>query len=358
MATKRLILTQCLSILCLVSCVFSLGCFGLPPDPEPPEDVQFVSSQIGFILGPGGYLLKTLDGGQTWSALDKRSDKRGGRIDFVDSDHGWRLFAFELLRTTDGGLTWQTQLRAEPYHSFDGLHFVDRMIGWITGYHEPRRQQGSDEWIPGRRKIWHTSDGGATWEEQAKSTEFPDLNDICFVNAQCGWCVGRHGAILRTCDAGRTWEKINIGEQYYLRGVQFVSETEGWAVGNNAIFHSSDGGKTWNIQATLDTEAISVHFSNQEKGWVVGFDGLILHTSDGGRTWIRQQSGTKMHFKSVWFINENTGWAVGGWEVGDRYEDESGKPREGWFEGIILRTVNGGQTWERVEPPIKRRRWF
>jgi len=222
------------------------------------------------------------------------------------------------------------------------LYFVDRLNGWIFA-----------------RGIWRTSDGGATWEEQAKGMSFPVMFDVHFVNSRGGWSVGYYGTILRTCDGGRTWEKVNIGDKYHLKSVQFASETVGWTVGT-AIFHSSDAGKTWSIQKRFDstTFAWDLHFVNEQAGWVVGTEGLILHTSDGGRTWIRQESGTKMHLKSVWFIDEITGWAVGGWDQGDSYEDETGKVREGWFEGIILRTVNGGQTWERVEPPVKRQRWF
>jgi photosystem II stability/assembly factor-like uncharacterized protein len=326
----------CLSIFCLMSCIFSSAC-GSRRDPVTYFGVQFVNPEVGWIKGPGLYLFKTLDGGKTWEVMDKR----GGGVQFIDAQYGWRMIGSELLHTIDGGLTWQTQLSPDPNAFFSCFHFVDGMNGWV---------------IRNRGMIFHTSDGGNTWEQQSAKVKVT-LVDVNFVNTRCGWIVGHGGTVLRTCDEGLTWEKVNVGEQYHLRAVQFVSESEGWAVGG-AILHSSDGGKTWGIQAPLDSGAINVHFINGEIGWVVGFDGLILHTSDGGRIWVRQQSGTKMHLKSVWFIDENTGWAVGGWDEGDRYEDESGKPREGWFEGIILRTINGGQTWESVEPPIKRRRWF
>jgi photosystem II stability/assembly factor-like uncharacterized protein len=196
--------------------------------------------------------------------------------------------------------------------------------------------------------------------------------DVYFVNKQCGWIVGNFGMVLRTCNGGRTWETGHVEEDYALGDVQFVSEGVGWVVGadtlgspdggrtGDIILHSSDSGRRWSVQATLagPGSVRDLVFLNETMGWVVGTNGLILYTSDGGKTWIHQESGTKMHLNSVSFIDENTGWAVGGWDEGDSYEDETGKVREGWFEGIILRTVNGGQTWERVESPVKRRRWF
>lgn len=78
--------------------------------------------------------------------------------------------------------------------------------------------------------------------------------------------------------------------------------------------------------------------------WVVGgVDstnyGMILYSPDGGETWQRQGEGTSalegVFINDVWAIDENTVWAVG---VGN----------------VILKTRNGGVTWNRVTAPVQR----
>jgi len=43
----------------------------------------------------------------------------------------------------------------------------------------------------------------------------------------------------------------------------------------------------------------------------VGQNGVILSTIDSGDHWHLQESGTTRYLKSVYFIDEHTGWIVG-----------------------------------------------
>jgi hypothetical protein len=68
----------------------------------------------------------------------------------------------------------------------------------------------------------------------------------------------------------------------------------------------------------------SVYFIDSNTGWAVGSYGTILKATDGGENWISQISGTS--HRSVYFIDSNTGWIVG----------------DG---GTILKTTDGGNNW-------------
>jgi hypothetical protein len=56
------------------------------------------------------------------------------------------------------------------------------------------------------------------------------------------------------------------------------------------ILYSDDRGETWvqaeNVPTRITLTAVS--FANDQEGWAVGHDAVILHTSDGGTTWERQ----------------------------------------------------------------------
>jgi hypothetical protein len=67
-----------------------------------------------------------------------------------------------------------------------------------------------------------------------------------------------------------------------------------WLAGNpgTRVFHSADGGATWEAFATDQTLPLrSLFFLDEHRGWAVGALGTILATRDGGRTWMRQRSG-------------------------------------------------------------------
>lgn len=72
--------------------------------------------------------------------------------------------------------------------------------------------------------------------------------------------------------------------------------------------------------------------------WTVGDRGVIWATSDGGRKWTRQESGTTANLYAVVFKNSTEGCAVGGLPG----------PLSRTSRNVVLRTINGGQTWSVV----------
>src|SRR4029453_7158398 len=75
----------------------------------------------------------------------------------------------------------------------------------------------------------------------------------------------------------------------------------------------------------------AVQFIDQSEGWAVGDDGVIWHSIDGGKTWERQKSGTRASLRGVHFQTPYTGWAVGRLDA----------PRGG-AAGVMLKHPRGG----------------
>jgi photosystem II stability/assembly factor-like uncharacterized protein len=86
-----------------------------------------------------------------------------------------------------------------------------------------------------------------------------------------------------------------------------------------------------------DATLHDVMFVDREFGWAVGEHGAIWHTIDGGKQWYRQHSPVEMGLGGVWFANRELGWAVGGKTM----------PYLGTSQGVVLRTIDGGQTWKQ-----------
>jgi len=98
------------------------------------------------------------------------------------------------------------------------------------------------------------------------------------------------------------------------------------AVGQRGhILISTDGGETWN-QADVPTRAnlTGVYFHDRNLGWAVGHDSVILRTDDGGVTWERMYWAPEDEapFFDVWFSDASNGVAIGAY--GSYYETSDG----------------------------------
>lgn len=101
--------------------------------------------------------------------------------------------------------------------------------------------------------------------------------------------VGDRGNIVVSND-GANWAQVEVPVRATLTSVTFADENSGWAVGHDAvILHTGDGGKTWqmqNFQPELEKPFLDVLFTDGQKGYAVGAYGLFLTTSDGGASWV------------------------------------------------------------------------
>ena len=286
----------------------------------------FIGETTGWIVGDWGTVLKTTDGGQTFSKVDRKGfdGKSLKGVHFVDENHGW-IVAYNtststtsgnagyIYRTLDGGETWNVQFGTEV--ALFNLHFIDKQTGWVVG---------------DRRSVFVTTDGGNRWEFVTRGTNErhtssygqPDylgneplhtftLYDIDFVDAQNGWIVGDLGVILHTSSGGKEkWKHQRGGPRFHnsadavLLGVDFVSKQIGWAVGENGtILHTRNGGVTWESQSSPSHLLVGVCAISPDEGYVVGDRGAILRTEDGGLVWNAQDSRTTECFGATDFVS-------------------------------------------------------
>jgi photosystem II stability/assembly factor-like uncharacterized protein len=143
---------------------------------------------------------------------------------------------------------WVTNLYSAPTPFFGdatirAVQFVDKQEGWAVG----------DEGV-----VWHTIDGGETWERQSTGVR-ASLRAIHFFNPYTGWIVGRSelpdgksiGVVLSTTDGGLKWTQVAINTVPGLNYVKFFNERMGIAVGDGSdtfptgLFTTVDGGRTW-----------------------------------------------------------------------------------------------------------------
>lgn len=185
-------------------------------------------------------------------------------------------------------------------------------------------------------------DDGAGWRGGRQGEAGQDLNTVFFVNEKRGWAAGDGGVLIRTTDEGRTWSRQSIGPDESVNDIFFLNKEDGYLLAANRIYVSEDGGETWRESARFpasafggaEPELYSVRFTSKKRGWIVGsvsrrervVDSLVLKTTDGGASWERVSVPTKSELINLAFSGDKRGWIVGA-------------------SGVVLHTRDGGESW-------------
>ena len=84
------------------------------------------------------------------------------------------------------------------------------------------------------------------------------------------------------------WKTIQFEDQANALDLDFIDDNHGFLVGSNRlIMESTDGGETWekrslDISAEENFRLLDIDFKGSE-GWLIGQPSLVMHTVDEGK---------------------------------------------------------------------------
>jgi photosystem II stability/assembly factor-like uncharacterized protein len=151
--------------------------------------------------------------------------------------------------------------------------------------------------------------------------------------------VADRGIILRSTDAGKSWQQQASPVDVMLTGIFMVDAKTGWAVGHDAvILHTTDGGTQWAVKfqdPEHATPLFDIWFENAAHGIAVGAYGLMRETTDGGATWTeRLVSEDEPHLYTITQTKDGALFIIG--EMGS-----------------IFRSEDNGASWSRMASPYE-----
>lgn len=117
----------------------------------------------------------------------------------------------------------------------------------------------------------------------------------------------------------------------------------GLVIASAAVARNSTEAGAWTRQPAGSMAWLhTVFFIDQNRGWAAGSKGTLLRTEDGGRTWKASASSTDDVVRDIFFVDPQNGWLV--CEVNQYQLKTLDEPR-----GYLMRTTDGGDKWTRVE---------
>jgi photosystem II stability/assembly factor-like uncharacterized protein len=269
------------------------------------RDVYFLNATKGFVCGgeknESGIILKTIDGGANWQQVYSSSLALRD-ITFVNDSLGFACGdSLLIVKTTDGGNTWNKL--GLPYTpviivSLTSVHFRDAQHGYICG------GENADRGIALR-----TADGGLWWEYQAfYNTE---ITENIFTNDSTGYLTA-NGAVFKATADALVNNYLNIEDDFFT-SICFTSIDEGFVCGyDGGIYKTADAGTNWK-QVRKDNSAFSarthfnkIRFVGLDKGFAVGNNGAVFYSDDAGETWKLSDNFPDVNMYSVFVLNTTT----------------------------------------------------
>jgi len=281
--------------------------------------VSFINGTTGWMAGSGDCILKTSDGGSTWSKQNTGTGQNWWAVYFADAQNGWIANTWGgISATTDGGNTWLQQASSSTLY-FYAMQFTDAQHGFVL--------LQSDS-------LFYTTNGGAKWN-RIKIDATQDHYGIRFVNPNEGWICGAAGQILHSVNGGLNWTAQNSGTAIDLYTIFFTDNQHGWAAGYTTsdlgiVLHTSNGGATWDkLVQNFGDNLIKIIFADNSNGYAIGNSGKIYLTTNGGTTWTPAYTSPHEGIWDIQVLPSGTGYACGS-------------------NGAVLKTTNSGALWTPI----------
>jgi len=270
-----------------------------------------------------------------WILQQSQTTRNLNDLFFINSMTGWCTGdSNTILKTTNGGTNWYIQM-SSGYNKLSSVFFSDENTGWCCGGITYPLKSGV---------IYKTTNSGINWF-MIYGLGGSSFNKLYFIDSNTGFrtddsspMYGSSGSVSKTTNGGMNWYAL-LGGEYEFTAVKFKDPSTGWAAGyywsdvlgdSSLVFKTTNGGVNWQIKFKERGGILKDISYYDNSVWIAGKDSSILYSSDSGDNWIKQNTNNTRRFNSVFFINENTGWAAG-----YRYPDTTN----------LIKTTNGGADW-------------
>jgi photosystem II stability/assembly factor-like uncharacterized protein len=246
-----------------------------------PED----QTNFGYVAGQSvtynghGIVLRTTNGGTSWSEMWVDNDNRGLEAMsfpsmFTGYVGGWNQY---FAKTQNGGWDWEvlTPGAGDDVYIYTSIEFKDDNNGVVTA----QLDNGSAVYI--------TSDGGSTWTTGSGLLGVP--TKVRHAGGDTYFLSTNNGRVQKSTDNGLTWTSVLHYPGVLFLGLNFHDEMTGYVLAETYISKTTDGGANW-VESSVSPATVGVLWRDiawidEDNLVIVGTPDMIYQSNDGGATW-------------------------------------------------------------------------
>jgi photosystem II stability/assembly factor-like uncharacterized protein len=244
------------------------------------NDIFVIDSNTIVAVGDAGTILRTTDAGNSWTTVNSGVTDDLLSVSFVDSFGICGALSQTILYSSNSGASWNIAQSGFFGGGFWGAKMLSGEIGFVAGENSIFQPL-----------LGMTTDSGLNWdfhafylngsEGKATGVDFTDM----FTGYVCAGTFDLYGAIAKTTDSGINWITTLFPDPLF--DINFpISNTGlvGYAVGDaGVILKTINAGDSWQQQQGGTILKLNkVHFIDLDYGIAVGENGIILRTTTGG----------------------------------------------------------------------------
>ncbi len=235
--------------------------------------VFFLNAQLGWAVGHDEVILRSEDGGETWTRQHYAPEKEQPLLDvwFSDADHGLAFGAYgSILSSHDGGRTWSEQIfeprpliakpAAAKAAADKGKEDEYEVEGAASDMHLNAAKQSADGKLYLAAEAGHlfrSDDSGTSWLELPSPYE-GSFFGVLPLDPPSLLAFGLRGHLFRSDDAGATWQAIASNTTAMLtNALRLDAETIVITGLAGALLVSHDGGRSFELHAQEDRKGLA-----------------------------------------------------------------------------------------------------
>ena len=314
-STRRIICLLSLSLVALSNCFAQSGWFVQQTGTTKEIlSISFMDKDTGIIVGRGGLMLRTINGGSNWTPINIGvNDTVIHGVQFTDANTVYAIYYDNVIKSTNSGINWSIVCNGTNGYLLEYLSFANNDSGAVVG--------------TGNAKV--TTNGGESWQQMYFSggfvkglfmTKNADIYVSGFTTIPPYYTTGW---LLKSTNFGSNFSTLYSFPQVSMGNMYFDGNKYGYVVlSGNSLYKSTNNGISWN-PLQLSGAINDLFFCDSCIGYVSTNKDSIYKTSNCGQSFALQRPGTQTVFRTMFFINEMTGWAAGA-------------------NGVLIKTINGG----------------